>query len=198
MNRISKPPEIRKREILEVAKKIFLEKGYEKTSMADIANTLEVTQGLCYRYFKSKQELFEVAIDEYANECSQRFIDIIKNGDKTYVEKIKTLSNLMIELENPNGLNSYYHKAGNEVMHEQLELRILITIKGEVESFLKDLVSQGVVKNIDNIKSVNSFITYGIFGVLKCEGMDIREKVESICEYLGNILDIDFKNLIFK
>lgn len=196
MNRISKPPEIRRREILEVAQKTFMEKGYDKTSMADIADKLQVTQGLCYRYFKSKQELFNIAMDDYANECSKKFIEVIQDTNIDYIEKIKKLAELMIKFENPNGINAYYHKAGNEIIHEQLELKILMTIKEPVSEFIQELVREGVVSNINNIEVINSFITYGIFGVLKCEDINIEEKINYICEYLSNILGLDFKKII--
>ena len=39
MARISKPPEVRRQEILDTAMELFAEKGYEDTSMADIART---------------------------------------------------------------------------------------------------------------------------------------------------------------
>ena len=38
--RISKEPEARKQEILETAMKLFAEKGYEKTSISDIAKEM--------------------------------------------------------------------------------------------------------------------------------------------------------------
>ena len=44
--RITKEPEERKQEILDTAMRIFYEKGYEKTSIADIAKAIGVTQGL--------------------------------------------------------------------------------------------------------------------------------------------------------
>ena len=37
----------------------FWEKGYEKTSMTEIAQAMQVAQGLCYRYFPSKEALFQ-------------------------------------------------------------------------------------------------------------------------------------------
>ena len=52
--RISKEPEARKQEILETAMKLFAEKGYEKTSISDIAKEIGVAQGRCYRYFPSR------------------------------------------------------------------------------------------------------------------------------------------------
>ena len=44
--RITKEPEVRKQEILDMALKLFGEKGYEKTSIADIAKAIGVAQGL--------------------------------------------------------------------------------------------------------------------------------------------------------
>lgn len=53
--RVTKEPEVRKQEILDTALKLFGENGYEKTSITDIAKAIGVAQGLCYRYFPSKE-----------------------------------------------------------------------------------------------------------------------------------------------
>ena len=63
--RISKDPEVRKQEIIDTAMKLFAEKGYEFTSMTDIAKEMNVVSGLCYRYFKSKEDLYKTAISLY-------------------------------------------------------------------------------------------------------------------------------------
>jgi len=43
--------------ILDAAKGAFAEKGFEGTSIADIARTAQISDGLVYRYFRSKREL---------------------------------------------------------------------------------------------------------------------------------------------
>lgn len=53
--RITKEPEERRKEILNAAIKVFSEKGYEKTSITDIAKSIDIAQGLCYRYFLLKR-----------------------------------------------------------------------------------------------------------------------------------------------
>ena len=63
--RITKEPEERRKEILNAAIKVFSEKGYEKTSITDIAKSIDIAQGLGYRYFSSKEELFDAALEEY-------------------------------------------------------------------------------------------------------------------------------------
>ncbi|PKM67872.1 MAG: hypothetical protein CVU95_04285 [Firmicutes bacterium HGW-Firmicutes-2] len=47
-----------KMQILEVAKKIFEEKGYEDTSISEIARHCDIGVGTVYNYFASKPELY--------------------------------------------------------------------------------------------------------------------------------------------
>lgn len=103
--RITKEPEERKQEILDTAMRLFYEKGYEKTSMTDIAKAIGVAQGLCYRYFPSKEALFDSAIDQYAGKLAENFT--IPQGTKalSLKEMIETMP-IIVETEDTN-----YYKA---------------------------------------------------------------------------------------
>ena len=46
-----------KKRILEAAKKLFLEQGFEKTSIRNIAEEIEYSPGTIYLYFKDKNDL---------------------------------------------------------------------------------------------------------------------------------------------
>ena len=46
-----------KARILEAAKKLFLENGFEKTSIRNIAEEIEYSPGTIYLYFKDKNDL---------------------------------------------------------------------------------------------------------------------------------------------
>ena len=81
--RVTKEPEVRKQEILDTALKLFGENGYEKTSITDIAKAIGVAQGLCYRYFPSKEALFDSAIEQYADVLVEQFVDAEKDNHKT-------------------------------------------------------------------------------------------------------------------
>ena len=43
--------------VIEIAKELFAEKGYDNTSMADICKKANVSKGLIYHHFSSKEEL---------------------------------------------------------------------------------------------------------------------------------------------
>lgn len=57
----------RRRAILDAAREVFSTKGYEQTSMAEIAARVGVVEGAIYKHFGSKRELmFEATGDFYA------------------------------------------------------------------------------------------------------------------------------------
>ena len=81
--RVSKPPEERRQEIMDTAMRVFAEKGYEQTTMRDIASAVGVVPGLCYRYFESKQVLFEQAVRQYVSDYCAPIVRALKehSGD---------------------------------------------------------------------------------------------------------------------
>jgi AcrR family transcriptional regulator len=62
-----------KRRILESAKKLFLELGYEKTSVRAIAEDIEYSPATIYLYFKDKNELLFALHQEAFVEFSKTF-----------------------------------------------------------------------------------------------------------------------------
>ncbi|MCA5960842.1 TetR/AcrR family transcriptional regulator; helix-turn-helix transcriptional regulator [Blautia sp. RD014234] len=63
--------------------RVFAEKGYEQTTMRDIASAVGVVPGLCYRYFESKQVLFEQAVRQYVSDYCAPIVRALKehSGD---------------------------------------------------------------------------------------------------------------------
>ncbi len=45
-----------------IARKLFVEKGYDQTSINDILKIIEIAKGTFYYYFTSKEELLEEII----------------------------------------------------------------------------------------------------------------------------------------
>lgn len=61
----NKYPEETRKKILDVAEKLFLEKGYDGTSIQDIVDGLgNMTKGVIYHHFKSKFAILETLMDE--------------------------------------------------------------------------------------------------------------------------------------
>lgn len=54
--------------ILEVAKRLFIKQGYENTSLKQIADISNISKSNIYRYFSSKEEIYDVLISTARNE----------------------------------------------------------------------------------------------------------------------------------
>ena len=91
MPRITKDPTERRQEILDTALKLFWEKGYEKTSMTEIAQAMQVAQGLCYRYFPSKEALFQTAVDQYAQRQVDQIASVLRKPGLTLVQVVEQM-----------------------------------------------------------------------------------------------------------
>lgn len=76
-----------RRQILEVAAKLFFEKGYDNTTIQDIVKGLGgMTKGAVYHHFKSKQNIFEQVMESYSSQRENEGVE----GD-TGLAKIKSL-----------------------------------------------------------------------------------------------------------
>ncbi|MDX1457944.1 MAG: helix-turn-helix domain-containing protein [Marinobacter sp.] len=67
--------------ILDAAEKVFSEKGYERTSMDDIARRASLSRALLYVYFKDKAAIQRGIVLRAGESLRQRFEDARKTAD---------------------------------------------------------------------------------------------------------------------
>lgn len=98
--------EIRRREILEAAYKVFSDKGYHKASMADIARELEVGHGTLYRYYENKLDIVSSVLDMVIAKITDIVADLPPDDITTlemYRERLERIGERFFNLleENP-------------------------------------------------------------------------------------------------
>ncbi len=85
----NKYPEETVKIILDAALKLFLEKGYEKTSILDIVGEMKgLTRGAFYHHFKTKEEVF-FALSDKLFEDNEPFEKVKNRTDLNGLEKIR-------------------------------------------------------------------------------------------------------------
>lgn len=78
--------------ILGVAFRLFMEKGYEHTSIQDIINNLGgLSKGAIYHHFKSKEDILVAVIDRMTAESNQMLADIRDSSGLSGEEKLKKI-----------------------------------------------------------------------------------------------------------
>jgi AcrR family transcriptional regulator len=73
--------DLRRRQLLEVAIRLFGRKGYHLTTMRDIANAAEVSVGMIYQYFADKEDLLSSAIMEILESYAREIPRAIATAD---------------------------------------------------------------------------------------------------------------------
>jgi AcrR family transcriptional regulator len=81
-----------RKQILDAALKLFAVKGFDKTSVSDIAREAGVSKGLAYNYFESKQKLAE-AIFEMTIELGKEMEAVVDSVEDPY-EKLAVFIDL--------------------------------------------------------------------------------------------------------
>lgn len=186
--RITKEPEERRQEILNTAMQLFYEKGYEKTSIADIANAMNVAQGLCYRYFPSKEILFDTAIDQYAGLLVERMTEILKKPGLTLKQIILQMPTFLDIETDDDFTYKFCHGPESRKIHMQLSMSVCRKMLPIVKKQL-DLANVRGEINLSDTETAASFCVYGQLGILLRFDLSGEERVKRINNFLLELLE---------
>ena len=89
MARLAVNHESKKRELLAIAEKLFLEKGYEQTSIDDILRESGISKGGFYHYFKSKDDILSESINIIIEDAILYLQPIVEDKNLNALEKFK-------------------------------------------------------------------------------------------------------------
>lgn len=135
-------PEERRQEFIEAAEALFLEKGYQDTSVSEIVKQVGVAHGLFYYYFDSKEELLDAIIDNMMAESRQRLAAIV-HSDGTPVQKYHRFVQEMFILKKDRPyLIGYMLQDRNRIFYHKWVGKTL----REITPLLTEIVEQGVVE----------------------------------------------------
>lgn len=139
----NKHPEETVNLILDVAFRLFLEKGYEHTSIQDIIDQLGgLSKGAIYHHFKSKEEILMAVTDRMTAESNQMLAAIRDRTDLTGKEKLKTIFKASI---NRPVQNDIFTAAPNFSSNPRLLCSLLHeTIHDAAPNYILPILEQGV------------------------------------------------------
>jgi len=83
-----KKSDLKRNEIIETAERRFLDIGYNKTTMAEIADDLSMSAANLYRFFKSKQDIAAACAERCLGERGEGLSEIVTQQELTAGEKL--------------------------------------------------------------------------------------------------------------
>lgn len=193
MKRIVKNATERREEIITASKELFLKKEYEKTTMQDIINQLNIAKGTIYHYFKSKEELLEAVILQMVDEYMKKIEITLANSQGKALEKFHILVSSGRIPNAESEMMRDLHQPGNIEMHTRL-LAVTITRLAPVYA---QLILQGCEEKVFKTKfplECAEFILAGI-QFLTDEGCsswnkgDIERRIKAFPTLIENLLN---------
>ncbi len=187
----------RKDEIITAAWKCFAEKGYQGTTMRDIAKKLDLSTGVIYNYFKNKDEILD-AIMEWALKSEIQIFNLMAKKN-TAREAISELFNACFESCSPEELKES-SKANIYMWVEAMKkkkLQEMINDKNrqqidKIASFVKDGIKRGEIHSHIDPKSMAGFYQALITG-LQVQSVLIEDF--DLTSYYSQIKKIIFQNM---
>jgi AcrR family transcriptional regulator len=139
----NKYPEETVEKILAVSMRLFIEKGYEHTSIQDIIDELGgLSKGAIYHHFKSKEDILLAGIIEASKMSEEQRRRIRDEKGITGLEKLRKL--MEYSFENP--LNVYMTAMAPNILNNSklLVAQLLSTIENAAPNYVKPILEAGV------------------------------------------------------
>jgi AcrR family transcriptional regulator len=189
MKRITKGPEERRRELIDTAERLFMEKGYEHTAISDIVKDLNVAQGTLYYYFSSKEDILEAVVEKSIADLEQSVKRIIQDGNTDEVATLNEAINEILRfVSQRNDFIDFLHQDINAVMHAKLERA---TVE-RIAPILSELVAKGNAIgrfNIENPTETVEFLSTALVYIFHQPDINTdQQRREKLCRSLETIL----------
>jgi len=163
--------------IQDVALELFAEQGYEKTSLREIAERLDVTKAVLYYHFKTKEEIIVSLFED----LTQPIMDLIEWGrdqPHTLETKREIVRRYSQALSHAEPLFRFMQENQATVR----ELRIGDSFKDRMRC-LRDILLDPDAELVDQVRSVSALFTLhaGMFLLQDLEG-DVEKKRAAVLE----------------
>jgi len=141
MVRITKEPEERKNELMDAALELFLEKGFEKTTITDVVTKVGVAQGLFHYYFSSKQDMLDAVLDRYIDNLIKVLASIAADNNLDVEKKLQIfLDTILGPGETNERFATYVHQDKNFIIHQKFTDKTIM----RVTPLLLQIIKEGI------------------------------------------------------
>lgn len=187
--------------ILESARREFLSKGYAKASMRDIAENAKITVGNIYRYYDSKEFLFEAVVNPTFVEITDLIQGIHFDQFETYERQEYTAFRndfvknfISIVKENKEEIVILI-KCAEGTKYKGTKSQFAQIIEGKVNKYVGDVIQLENQKSDRTVisKVISKSVIDGLTELIVYNGLKDIKQLETDVKVL---MDLYFSNLV--
>lgn len=144
-------------QILEAAFAVFVEKGFNRSKMQDIADKAGISRTVLNYYFRSKDLLYQQSAKSIMQQALPNILRIL-NGDMEFEDKIKTFVDTYIDLSIKNPFMPLFIVNELNNMDVGFVEKLLNGVVPKVDPFLDQIKSEIKKGNIVEINPIQLFV----------------------------------------
>jgi len=188
----------RKKGILSAAQRVFSRKGYETTTMEDIASEAGFGKASLYFYFKGKEEVF-LSLIRAGLEGQRNLLKEVMNSQLSNVEKLKAIISKYFEYvkENRDFIRIVHSESQKlyatalEKVHSSIIKEHKNTMEG-IASIIREGIKSGEFRRVEPTVAAASFM--GIISSVMFSWL-ARDERTSLDRYRPMVMDILLKGI---
>ncbi len=193
--RVVKEHDERRNEILDAASRLFVAKGYARSTVNDILDAVGIAKGTFYYYFKSKEEVLDGIIDRVTEQVMVKAEAIASDTSLSPDQQLFLIFlALRVRDDVSDGLLEELHKPENALMHQ----KSLSSMIAQVTPVLVGVVERG---NADGVfhsefprQYMQCFLTIVTTvldeGITPMSSSERTQMFEAVISLLGKMLGI--------
>tara|TARA_B100000315_G_scaffold259396_1_gene315273 strand:- start:9979 stop:10593 length:615 start_codon:yes stop_codon:yes gene_type:complete len=188
----SERKDLRKKQILDAALNVVVQKGYSSSRMDDIVEESQLSKGTIYWYYKSKKDVFLSLVNYWVNNFSVTLNHIVEE-DISASEQLKELFNIFLKAyeENPDVFKAeleFWSMANRDKDFKLKTQKVYHELLIIIEDILQKGVKTGEFKNID-VKVAALSIMINIEGIIwftlfNTNGITPKHYVDTIADFI--------------
>ena len=138
-----------KRELLDIAYRMFLSRGYENTSVDDIIAEAGIAKGTYYYYFESKEQTLEEVIGMMIEKETEAAVSIL-DSPAPVPQKIVGIIASIRPAPEESPIEGALMRPENIIMHQKIKRRLVEKVVPLLARAVEEGVEQGIF-SCDNI-----------------------------------------------
>ena len=181
-----KKGERRKQDLLNIAYRMFIEKGYENTSVDDIITEAGIAKGTYYYYFESKEATLEAVIEMMIEKAE----NIAKTALTNPVPIPQKLASVVYAFR-PNKdeivITDVLERKENIVMHDKIGKKIVEVAVPILSDIVREGIAQGIFActNVEERVKMLLIMSQNMFDYGAYSNKDIEVYVDMLEKSLG-------------
>lgn len=178
--------EKRRRELLEIAYRLFIQKGYENTSIEDILAQANIAKGTYYYYFPSKQATLEAVIDWMISQEVEQARLVLQSSLPVMQKLVAVIAALRPQQEEESIADSL-NSSENIVMHQKVKKRIVKEATPLLAQVVEEGIKQGIFscENIEERVKMILILSQHLFDEGDYSAGDVEVFIEMVEKSLG-------------